>query len=126
MKPITGIHHIALRTTAEKYPEVKRFYCDILGCTVVRDWNGGHMFSAGNAIIEVLEGKELNEPNGEWMHLAFATDDPDTCIENVRAAGYQIKEEPFDVTIQSATPLPIRIAFCYGPMGEIVEFFAEK
>ena len=123
---LTGIHHIALRTTAEKYPEVERFYCEILGCEKVRDWKGGHMICAGNAIIEILEGPAPNEPNGEWMHLAFATADPDGCIERVRAAGYRIKEEPFDVTIQSVPPLPIRIAFCYGPMGEIVEFFAEK
>ena len=119
------IHHIALRTTPEKYPEVERFYCDILGCRKVRDWKGGHMVSAGNAIIEILEGQAA-EPNGEWMHLAFATDDPDTLIERVRAAGYPIQTEPFDVTIQSTPPFPIRIAFCRGPMGEIVEFFAEK
>jgi len=119
-----SIHHIALRTTPEKYPEVRRFYLDTLGLTLVREWDGGHMFGAGNAIIEVLEGQAA-EPNGEWMHLAFTSSDPDADIEKVREAGYTIKEEPFDITIKSNPELPIRIAFCYGPMGEIVEFFKE-
>ena len=120
------IHHIALRTTPEKYPETERFYCDLLGCQKLRDWPGGHMLDTGNAIIEILEGETVNEPNGAWMHLAFATDDPDAVIEKVRAAGYEIKNEPFDVTIRSTPPFPVRIAFCTGPMGEIIEFFATK
>ena len=34
--------------------------------------------------------------------------------------------EPTDKTIQSEIPYPIGVAFCYGPIGEEIEFFAER
>ena len=34
--------------------------------------------------------------------------------------------QPVDIVIPSKVPFPARIAFCIGPVGEEVEFFAEK
>ncbi len=125
MSIIKGIHHVALSTSAEKYPEVEKFYCTLLGFRKIRDWKGGHMYDTGAGIIEVLERNDPYTGIGSFQHLAFAVDSPDEIIEKVRSAGYEIRTEPRDVTIMSEPPLPIRLAFCYGPMGEIVEFFAE-
>ena len=44
----------------------------------------------------------------------------------VRATGAKITMEPKDVTIATTNahaPVPIRIFFCEGPNGEIIEFF---
>ena len=55
--------------------------------------------------------------------LAFATAKVDELIERVREAGYEIAYEPYDT---DAIGAPIHIAFCYGPIGEYIEFFWEK
>lgn len=59
-------------------------------------------------------------------HVSFAVDDADQCIDVVRKAGYEVFVEPKDVVIASMPPLPARVAFCYGPLEEEIEFFAEK
>mgnify|MGYP004652540065 FL=1 len=59
-------------------------------------------------------------------HVSFAVDDADQCIDVVRKAGYEVFVEPKDVVIASMPPLQARVAFCYGPLGEEIEFFAEK
>jgi glyoxylase I family protein len=58
--------------------------------------------------------------------MAFATDNVDDCVAAVRAAGYPITVEPKDITIPSEPPLPARIAFCRGPLGEEIELFQEQ
>ena len=44
----------------------------------------------------------------------------------LKDAGYEVFMEPTDKTIPSEIPYPIRVAFCYGPIGEEIEFFAER
>ena len=44
----------------------------------------------------------------------------------VKAAGYELFIEPNNKDIPSNPPYPIRMAFCYGPLGEQVEFFMER
>ena len=50
----------------------------------------------------------------------------DGVIEKVKAAGYEVFIEPNDIMIRSDPPFPARMAFCYGPLGEELEFFQEK
>ena len=47
----------------------------------------------------------------------------DELVERARQAGYETALEPKDVELAGN---PIRIAFCWGPMGEYIEFFWEK
>ena len=61
--------------------------------------------------------------NPHRAHLAFATTKVDELIERAREAGYEIAYEPYDT---DAIGAPIHIAFCYGPIGEYIEFFWEK
>ncbi len=47
-------------------------------------------------------------------------------IDKVRAAGYEVIVEPNDKVIMSDPEYPIRMAFCFGPLGEQIEFFSER
>ena len=127
MSLVNGLHHVALKcVTAEEYEEVKKFYGEILGIPVAREWKTGIMFETGAGIIEIFNtGDEVPE-DGPIRHFAFATDDPDACIEAVRKAGYPVTREPSDVVIPAEPAFPIRVAFCRGPLGEEIEFFKER
>ena len=65
------------------------------------------------------------EKDFEFLKHAWKVcfDDPDAFIEKVRAEGYGIKIEPADMDIQGTPGFKARLAFCYGPDGEEVEFF---
>lgn len=52
--------------------------------------------------------------------------DTDRCAAAVREAGYEVFIEPKDIVIPSKKPLSARIAFCFGPLGEQIEFFQVK
>ena len=91
------------------------------------------MFDAGDGnYLEVFEDiRYLQAPNGAVIHFALRTTRLDDVATRVREAGIKITVEPKDVTIgNTATsahalsgPVPIRIFFCEGPNGEIIEFF---
>ena len=82
------------------------------------------MVSCGdNSCMEILNGEEPAAKGGALDHIAFATSRVDELVERVRQAGYEIAVEPKDVELAGS---PIRIAFCWGPMGEYIEFFWEK
>ena len=64
--------------------------------------------------------------NGSILHFALRTTRLDAVVERVRATGAKVTMEPKDVTIATtndAGPVPIRVAFCEGPNGEVIEFF---
>ncbi|MDO4617114.1 MAG: VOC family protein [Lachnospiraceae bacterium] len=131
MSLIKGTHHVALKCGSnQEFAETVTFYTEILDLTVVRLWgegpDAGIMLSTGNSILEIFaSGKESGE-TGAIHHFALATDDVDACIAAVREAGYTITEESHDIEIPSVPGLPARIAFCIGPVGEVIEFFDEK
>ena len=127
---ICGIHHVALKCdgTAE-FEKTLHFYQDVLGLEPVRSWgegeNAGAMLSTGDGLLEIFaSGRKL--PQGAIRHFALRTERVDDCVAAVRAAGYPIPVEPKDIVIASNPPLPARIAFCTGPVGEEIEFFQER
>lgn len=129
-KCIKGLHHVSLRCEGvEQFRQARDFYHNILGLELKRSWgegeDAGAMLDAGNCVIELFaKGRELDK-TGSINHLAFAAADTDECIARVRAAGYPVTKEPTDVVIPSKPPLPARVAFCIGPVGEEIEFFEE-
>lgn len=128
---ITGIHHIALRCNGvAEYEKAVHFYRDLLGLSVYKTWGSGDnlscMLSTGAGCMEIFSNGQEPMPQGQLLHVAFKADNVDELVEKVRAEGYKIKIEPADVVIGSTPPFPVRIAFCYGPAGEEVEFFYEK
>ncbi|WP_099203745.1 VOC family protein [Scatolibacter rhodanostii] len=128
-KWILGIHHVAIRPTKENYEKTVNFYVELLGLDVLRTWGNEEkpccMISTGdNSCLEILgDGKSDPNTKGVYEHLAFHTKYTDELIERVRNAGYEVTMEPTDIVIGSVPPCPARIAFCKGPMEEIIEFF---
>lgn len=105
---IDGVHHIALKPTAEQYEKTVEFYTQLLGFEVKKSWGDPQrpclMVSCGdNSCMEILNGEEPAAKGGALDHIAFATSRVDELAGS-----------------------PIRIAFCWGPMGEYIEFFWEK
>ncbi|MBQ3257029.1 MAG: VOC family protein [Oscillospiraceae bacterium] len=127
MALIKGVHHVCMKcVTSEQFDEVRKFYGEILGLPVVRSWAAGIMYDLGGSLLEVFSNGAEALPQGVWQHIALATDDVDACVKAVSKAGYAITIAPKDIVIASEPPLPARIAFCIGPMGEEIEFFQEK
>lgn len=125
---IKGLHHVSLKCSKGKqYNEVVNFYNGILGMKIVKTWGDeenpdGILFDAGNGIIEIFANKNDEPEYGIIRHFALETDDVDKITDAVRGAGYEVLVEPKDITV----PFNARIAFCFGPLSEQVEFFQIK
>lgn len=123
---VNGIHHISMKTcSTEQYNKVYAFYKDILGMSVLREWDGGVMFDTGAGLVEIFTNGEEDLPIGTIRHVAFSVDDVDLCVKVVTEAGYEVFMGPKDIVIPSSPELHARMAFCYGPLGEEIEFFQE-
>jgi glyoxylase I family protein len=132
-RKVTGFHHAALR--ARDFDASVRFYTRGLGLSPKIAWGEGDgravMLDAGNGnALEIFAdgsqadgGKGGGEPEGALLHLAFRTGDCDMALEAARAAGAVVTQEPKTVTIPAAKPAVVRIAFCKGPDGELIELF---
>ena len=124
---IAGIHHISMKCgTEEEFRKAKEFYLDLLGFTVAREWPEGIMIDTGNGLLEIFRNGQGVRNKGALRHIAFLTDDTDGTVEKVRNAGYEVFIEPTDIVIRSDPEYPARMAFCYGPLGEEIEFFQER
>ncbi len=121
-----SFHHIAL--AANDFEKSLEFYSK-LGFKKIAQWEDavkkGAMLEIGNGgIFEIFSnGTGEEEKNPRFFHLAIGTDDPDSAYEAAIKAGAASKIEPGDFTINAEKPINIRIAFVYGPSGEILEFF---
>jgi len=77
--------------------------------------------------IEIFEDLAyLPAPNGSVVHFALRTTKLDEVAEHLRASGVKITVEPKDVTIATtnrAGAVAIRLFFCEGPSGEVIELF---
>jgi len=124
-----GIHHIAVLSS--DFDRSMEFYTEGLGFTQTAAWGEGDgraaMLDIGNGVcVELFANGTKEAPaNEKIVHLAFSTTDPDSAYKNALAAGAVSHMEPFDVTIPSEQPIPVRIAFVRGPDGELLEFFKE-
>lgn len=127
---IKGIHHVSMKCCkGEQYNKVLDFYQNVLGLKVLRTWGvsepDGVMFDTGNGVIEIFTNADDKAQLGIIRHFAFAVDDVDSCIQRIKEAGYEAFVEPKDIVISSDPPLNARIAFCFGPLSELIEFFQE-
>ena len=76
-------------------------------------------------MLEIFNNGEGIKTKGALRHIAFATDNVDEMVNIVKNAGYEVFIEPKDIVIDSNPIFPARMAFCYGPLGEEIEFFQE-
>jgi glyoxylase I family protein len=110
-----------------------RFYTEALGMKEKIRWGEGDgrgiLLDTGDGnYIEIFAGGTKGpKPEGAILHFAIRTDNTDAALERARQAGMEVTMEPKDVEIPS-TPhkTPIRIAFCKGPDGEMIEFFQNE
>ncbi|MSU22542.1 MAG: VOC family protein [Opitutus sp.] len=125
-----GFHHVCVKT--RDWERTMRFYRDTLGCTEKIAWRAAPeravMLDSGDGnYLEIFEDLTYTPaPNGAVVHFALRTTRLEEVAARVRAAGAKITMEPKDVTIATshgAGPVPIRIFFCEGPSGEVIEFF---
>ena len=127
---ISGFHHVCIKT--KDWDRTMSFYKDTLGFVEKIAWSAAPqrkaMLNAGDGnYLEVFEDLAYpSAPNGAVFHFALRTARLDEVAARVRATGAKITMEPRDVTIATTNahvPVPIRIFFCEGPSGEIIEFF---
>ena len=129
MTKITGVHHVAVFPTADKYKETVEFYTKLLGFPVKQSWGSEEtpclMVSCGdNSCMEIIPSETEHGKDGPLVHIAFwCGDGLDEIVEDVRAAGYAVKHEPQDLELCGQA---IRNAFFYGPLGEEIELFWVK
>ena len=124
---ITGIHHVSMKCgTAEEFARAKDFYLHVLGFSVMREWPEGVMIDSGDGLLEIFCNGTGIRTKGAVRHIAFSTDDVDGIVAKVKAEGYEVFIEPNDITIRSVPEFHARMAFCFGPLGEEIEFFQEK
>lgn len=109
-----------------------RFYREVLGCSEKVAWRTAPeravmlQIPGAPGYIEVFEDLSYTgASNGSILHFALRTDRLDELVVRVREFGAKITVEPKNVTIPNTTslgPVPVRIFFCEGPNGEIIEF----
>ena len=124
---IKGIHHFSMKCkNAEDMRKVKEFYISLLGLRIIREWSDGIMIDTGNGFIEIFTNAEGEHRLGSIRHIALLTDNVDEIVEKIKSVGYEVIVEPNDKVIESNPPYHIRMAFCFGPLGEQIEFVCEK
>lgn len=117
---VSALHHCSMKCgSAEEFERVRHFYCDVLGLSVAHEWPQGIMLDTGSGMLEVFTNAEGIRALGAIRHLAFEVDDAATFAEAVRKAGYEVFLGPKEID----TPYHAVISFCFGPLGEQVEFF---
>ena len=126
---VKGFHHIALK--ASNFEKTYEFY-KALGLKERVRWGEGDsravMMDMGDGgCIEIFAGGEDSERvDQRFLHLAFRTDDVDAAYNAALEAGAVSKSSPYEAAPAGATPcIKMRVAFVYGPDGELLEFFKE-
>jgi glyoxylase I family protein len=125
-----GFHHIAMRV--RDFDASYRFYTEGLGFKQKITWGQGSQRAAmldsgdGNYLEIFAGGSDMPKPEGQLLHFALRTTDTDRAVAAARAAGAEITVEPKDVEIASVPVTKVRLAFCKGPDGEVIEFFSNQ
>ncbi|MFB3891178.1 MAG: VOC family protein [Phycisphaerae bacterium] len=124
-----GIHHVAMK--ARDFDASVRFYTQALGFKKLISWGEGDkravMLDSGDgSCLELFAGGTGQAGEGTYSHLAYRSDNCDAAIERARAAGAKVTMEPKSLVIPSDPPTPVRIGFCTGPDGEVIEFFQNE
>jgi glyoxylase I family protein len=125
-----GFHHVAIKTS--DWATTIGFYTGALGFREKISWGEvpgrAIMLDTGDGnYLEVFEDPEYRpDPNGAIVHFALRSDECASALERARSAGAEIIKEPTDINLGSSPVTPVRIAFCRGPEGTIIEFFQNE
>lgn len=121
---IKGIHHISMKCqNEEEYRKARNFYTETLRLSVIKECEACILLDTGAGIVEIFRNGTEALEKGVIRHFAFAVDDVQACVNAVESAGYEVFIAPKPVQIGGDPAFPAVIAFCYGPLGEEIEFF---
>lgn len=124
---IKGIHHISMKCQNEdEYKRVRSFYVDTLKLSVIKECDACILLDTGCGIVEIFRDGTESLEKGVIRHFAFAVDDVQDYVDAVESAGYEVFITPKKVQIGGDSAYPATIAFCYGPLGEEIEFFCQR
>jgi glyoxylase I family protein len=126
---MTGFHHIALKTA--DFDQTAAFYTEGLGFKKSLFWGEGDnrvllVDVGGGNFIEIFAGGIPSDPSGALLHFAFRSENCEADLARALAAGAEQMVAPCDVDIPSDPVKPVRIAFCKGLNGELIEFYQER
>ena len=126
MNEIKAMHHIAIRVN--KFDKTVQFYTEIMGFKQIYAWSEeperATMFDTGNGTkLEFFEKTDETYQEGQISHFAFDVEDSDKVFARIVESGSLVKMEPTDIEIDGEPGFKARIAFVYGPSGEIIELF---
>jgi glyoxylase I family protein len=122
-----GIHHVALRV--KDFEKSIAFYSTVLGCVEKVRWNDAPkriaLLDTGNgSYVELFEsGTKIPATEDAFWHIAFRVKDADGALERCRAAGCEVYVEPKTLSNLGGKGFEVRLSFCKGPDGELIEFF---
>ena len=125
--PGAGSHHFAI--TAADFEKSVKFYEEGLGMKPVAFWGENEsravLLDIGDGShVEIFAGGTSDEQKNERIvHFAFKTTDTDIAFQNALSAGAIEKMPPTTLDIPADDPIPVRVAFVYGPDNEVLEFF---
>lgn len=108
----------------QNLPEMKRFYHEVMGFPVYRDWGDWYEMRVGSTLLTLrLRGRDYDGAGaaGANVQLAFrvAPDAVDQCYQELVAHGVEIIEEPKDKDFGHRT------LFFKDPEGNILEIYAD-
>lgn len=111
---IKNFVHVALTV-----PDMKaciRFY-EELGAKLKEDWEWGCSIQLNDMReLELFTGGEYAVQPNAYTHYSLLTEDVDAAARKVVELGGRITHEPYDWS-------NLRICFCQGIAGEVIEFF---
>jgi len=125
-----GFHHVSVK--ARDFDASVRFYAEGLGCRETVRWGEGDgraviLDTGDGSCVELFAGGQGKTPEGPVQHFAFNTDNCDAATERAKTAGAVITMPPKDIVVDSKPEkMSLRISFCTGPDGEVIEFFQKK
>lgn len=124
---IKGIHHIAILT--DNYELSKQFYTEVLGFEVIQEVYRAERQSYkldlsinGKYQVELFSFPDYRErasfPEAKGLrHLAFAVDNVETSIQELRAKGVEVQDMRMDEFTGK------KFTFFYDPNGQPLELY---